>query len=418
MDRRAGCGGRILGVPRTEERPSEPTTGGQRAGAVGVVTCFSLALSVASIGLPILIVEAGYSLGAVGFSIALAAAAQIAVKFWIGTLMRHASDRVVVGASALVLALSAGLLFISASLAAILVSQVLQGLARGLFWTGIQTHAVRISNAASHGFASVNLASGVGLILGPVVGGLLLERSTQLTMAAAGLMALAALLPVLLMASLPPLPPPPRDRPDQRASKQSAVRAGSLATASAGAWRGLTGAYVPVALHEAGHASTVIGTVLATANAATVLAGWAMRWVPRTRFAITLAGGTLVTGGGLAVFGVSAALVPLASAALTVSAVGMGVLQTIGPAVAAEAVDESQRADAIAVVNVYRAASNFVAPVGVGTMLFAMPLGWALAVTGAVLTLPGAYVLRVRERRHSSAAGEIHGRGDEAATGC
>jgi hypothetical protein len=77
------------------------------------------------------------------------------------------------------------------------------------------------------------------------------------------------------------------------------------AAASAGAWRGLMGAYVPVALHQAAHASTTIGTAVAVANAATIAAGWAGRWVRVGWFTIALAGSIVVTGLGLAVFGVT-----------------------------------------------------------------------------------------------------------------
>ena len=47
-----------------------------------------------------------------------------------------------------------GLLTFSVTTWAIVASQILQGAARGLFWTGIQTHAVRTSDAAARGLAS------------------------------------------------------------------------------------------------------------------------------------------------------------------------------------------------------------------------------------------------------------------------
>lgn len=383
-------------MERSEGTSSHAMLSAEWVGSVGTVACFSLALSVVSVAVPVLIVQAGYTLTEVGLLIALAAVTQIAVRFRIGAVMRRVTDKRLVGVAAILMSAGAGLLVTSTAVGVIVVSQLLQGAARGLFWTGIQTHAVRTSSQSARGLASVNLASGVGLILGPGLAGLLMESSARLALGAAALGAAAALLPVVLMARLPVFTAPEEPAEEGRVARRPGVRAGSWAAASAGAWRGLMGAYVPVALHQAGHASTVIGTVVALANAATVAAGWAGRWVPTGRFAATLAGGIVVTGAGLAVFGITADAVALAGTALAVSGLGMGLLQTVGPAVAAESVGEQERGDAMAAVGLCRAGATFAAPLGVGLLVLAMPLGLALAVAGALLALPAAYARGAR----------------------
>jgi MFS family permease len=81
-----------------------------------------------------------------------------------------------------------------------------------------------------------------------------------------------------------------------------------------------------------------------------------------------------------------------------ISGLGMGLLQTVGPALAAESVEENERGDAMAAVGLYRAGARFVAPFGVGALVLVMPLSHALVAAGALLALPAAYALRVRRR--------------------
>lgn len=366
-------------------------TTGQRVGVVGAVVCFSLSLSISSVAVPVLMVRAGHGTATVGFVIALSAVTQIAVRFGVGQLLRRLADKQVVGLAALLMALGSGALVGPTTIGMIVLSQLLQGAARGLFWTGIQTHAVRAGSTAARGLASVNLASGVGLIVGPGAAGLLLEWSTALTMGVATVAAASAVLPVLLMARRPVFGAAEKRRGERPVSRRAQVRLGSWAAASAGAWRGLMGAYVPVALSHAAHSSTAIGLVVAAANAATILAGWLSGRLRREQAARGLPVAIAVTGLGLAGFGAGAEVLVLAAAALVASGLAMGMLQTIGPAVAAEAVGAQEQGDAMAVVGLYRAGATFAAPFGVAALALAMPLGWALVIAGAALALPAGY---------------------------
>ncbi|WP_435741893.1 MFS transporter [Nocardioides sp. SYSU DS0663] len=374
-------------------RPDEPAASGaghERGAVVGAVACYSLALSVASVAVPILLVRAGYSTAQVGFLIALSALAQIATRFRVGALLRRVADKHLVGAASVLMALGSGVLVVSDAVWVIVGSQLVQGASRGLFWTGIQTHAVRGPASAARGLASVNLASGTGLVLGPVLAGVLLERSAGLALAAGALAAAVAVLPVAVMATLPVFPPSAAPAGD-RVARRPAVRAGAWAAASAGGWRGLMGAYVPVALDAAAYTGSTIGAVVAITNGATVAAGWSARWLPAARFPAGLAAGVLATGLGLAAFGATAgSLLVAAAASLVVSGLAMGLLQTIGPAFAAESVDEADRGDAMAAVGLYRSGATFLAPLAVGALVLAVPLSWALVAAGLALAVPAA----------------------------
>lgn len=357
-----------------------------RRGLAGAVVGFSLSLSITSVAIPILLVRVGHGVAEVGFLVALAAVAQILVRLRIGAVMRVLTDRGLVAVSAALMALGCGLLAWRTGLAAVVVSQLLMGAARGLFWTGVQTYAVRLAGPAVQGLASVSLTSGVGLLLGPLVAGFLLEVSPGAAMVTGALTALLGLAPVLLMERHPVFPPADRGR--ERGQHRPGVRAGAWGAATAGAWRGLMGTYVPVLLQQASYSSTLIGGVVATANAATILAGWTSRWLPPHRVRGALVAGPVLAGSGLALLGPVADLPGIAAIALVASGLGMGTLQTLAPAVAAESVATRHRGDAMAAVGLSRAVATFVSPLGVGALVLALPLGWAMGLAGLALIGP------------------------------
>jgi MFS family permease len=370
------------------------------AASTATAALFALSLSISAVGAPILILRAGYSLTEVGLFISLASLAQIASRVRIWALMRLISDKHLVALACLLMSLGALTLACSADARAIVVSQLLQGAGRGFFWTGIQTHAVHVSSAAAHGLASINLASGLGLVVGPGFAGMLLEEAASLAMAAASVAAVLALSAAALLTRLPLLPAPvEQGRESTRIAARPGVRAASLATASVGAWVGLVGAYIPVLLERAAHSPAAIGAVLAATNAATVIAGWLSRFVRRAAFGSALALGTALTGFGLAVAGPTAEHLAIAGTALVVSGLAMGLLQTIGPALAAETVAPYERGDAIAAVGLSRSSASFAAPFGVAALLVYLPLGHALLAAGVLVGLPAAALRRRRRAR-------------------
>lgn len=101
---------------------------------------------------------------------------------------------------------------------------------------------------------------------------------------------------------------------------------------------------------------------------------------------------------GTALVAVTASDVVLAGLALTVSGLGAGALQTLGPAVASSAVHPEERGDVIALTGAFRAASLLVTPLAVAGLVAVVPLSTALAVVAAGMTLPIALTRRLRRR--------------------
>lgn len=355
---------------------------------------YSLSLGTASVALPLLALRAGYSATEVGALTAVAAVAQMATRMLLGLAMRRWPDWTLVAGAALLLAVSNAVVALSAALLPFVLAQLLQGLSRACFWTGSQTHVVRGPGRAARTLATVNLVSSVGLLAGPVVAGVLSERTPALALGVAAAVAGAAVLPTLLLDRLP-LFVPPDDRPPGRLWRRPGVDAGCWAGVTAGAWRGLLTSYVPVALDAARQSATTVGTLVAVANGASLLGAAAAGRVRRVRSSAVLLGAVVATGVATALTAAVASHVVLSAVVLAVSGLGAGALQVLGPALAAESVHPQERGDAIAVSGTFRAAALFTAPLAVAGLVVVLPLGAAVAVVGAAMTGP-ALALRRR----------------------
>lgn len=364
------------------------------AASAGGAAVYALALGTASVALPLLALRAGYSATEIGVLTAVSAVSQMATRLVLGQAMRRWADWTLIAAAALLLAVSNGMLAVSAALAPFVVAELLQGVSRACFWTGSQTHVVRGSGRAAGALATVNLVSSVGLLAGPVLAGVLSERTPVLALVVAALIALAAAVPPLLLDRLPPFVPP-EDRPPGRLWRRPGVDVGCWAGVTAGAWRGLLTSYVPVALDAARQSASTIGVLVSVANGAS-LVGAAVggrtsgRW---SRPAVV--GGIVVTGLATALTAALAGHVVLSAVVLSLSGLSAGALQVLGPAIAAEAVHPQERGEAIAVTGTFRAAALFAAPLAVAGLVVALPLAPAVALVGAAMTAP-AIALRRR----------------------
>jgi hypothetical protein len=79
----------------------------------------------------------------------------------------------------------------------------------------------------------------------------------------------------------------------------------------------------------------------------------------------------------------------LAGAFLFISGVGAGILQTLGPALATEAVGLEERGRAIASVGTFRAISLLVTPMGIGALIFLVPsAAVATAIVAVAVGIP------------------------------
>lgn len=378
------------------------------ASATGAVI-YSLSLAIASVALPLLALRAGYSAAGIGALTAVSAVSQMATRMVLGAAMRRWPDWTLIAGAGLLLAVGNGIVVLSASLAPFLLAQLLQGVSRACFWTGTQTHVVRGPGRAAGTLATVNLVSSIGLLVGPVVAGVLSERTPVLALAVAAGVAAVGIAPTFLLDRLPPFVPP-EDRPPGGLWRRPGVDVGCWAGVTAGAWRGLLGSYVPVALDAARQSASTIGMLVTVANGAALVGTAVAARVRQHWSARVVLGGIVATGVSTGLTAALASHVVLSAVVLAVSGLAAGVLQVLGLALAAESVHPEERGEAIAVSGTFRAAALFAAPLSVAGLVAVLPLAPAVALVGVAMTIPAA-ALRRRTAVPGSAhedAGQVH----------
>jgi MFS family permease len=375
-----------------------------RAGVVAAVL-FAVGLGLASVALPLLALEVGYSGPQVGLLVALSALAQMTSRLFMGAWMRRLPDKTFVVAAALLLMLSNAVPVLTTALVPFALAHMAQGVARAFFWTGSQTHVVRGDAPAVRGLARINLASAAGLLVGPVLAGWIGERSLTDALLLGAVLGLAACVPAAMLDRLPPFVTP-TDRVPGRIWRRPGVDAGCWAGVAGGAWRGLLGSFVPVALQGARNSSTTIGILVSVANVAQLVASGAVGRLRTRSMVPAFAAGALMCGAGTAVIGFVAGEPVLAGIALAVSGLGAGMLQTVGPAVATEAVDPQERGDVIAATGTFRAAALLVAPLGAAAVATVAPVSLALVLGGLVAGAPVLFVRRLHQHVRRPDEGE------------
>ena len=318
-------------------------------------------------------------------------------RIGMGSWLNRLPDWTFVLAAATLLALSSGLAALSTAVVPFVGAHLLQGVSRAFFWTGSQTHAVRGPRPAVRGMAVVNLSSSVGLLAGPVLAGLLGERSLVLAMAVGAGLAALGLVPALLLHRYPPFSPP-RGSSQKRIWRRPGVDAGCWAGVSAGAWRGLLGSYVPVALNQAGQSTGLIGVLIAVANAAQLSSSAGVTRLGTRGLARSLVVGAVLTGLGTGIVGFVATSPVLVGLALGLSGIGAGLLQTAGPAVAVEAVHREERGAVMATSGTFRSAALLASPLVAAGIVAVAPVSVALAVGGVLIAVPARWAWRFSRR--------------------
>lgn len=370
------------------------------ASALGGLT-FSMALGMATVALPLLALDAGYSKSAVGLLTAASAISQMGVRMALGSLMRRYPDWLLVFGAGGLLAISCALVAWSAAVVPFLACELFQGAARGCFWTGSQTHVVRGDGSSVGRLAVVNLVASIGQLIGPVAAGIIASRSLTPALVAAAVIALVCMLPPLALDRLPPFAPS-QDRPRGFIWRRPGVDAGCWASLTAGAWRGLISSYVPVALERAGQPVPVIGVLVSVANGANI-AGAALVARARGRTLVRAVTASMLAAGiGSSLVALLAGSAPLAAVLLAASGLGAGALQTLGPALASDVVHPEERGDAIAATGTFRAAALFASPLAVAGLLSGIGLAPAMLIAGLLITLPA---LTTRRRRRAAGVG-------------
>jgi MFS family permease len=355
---------------------------------------YATGLGASSIALPLLAVDAGYSLAQVGVLTAVSAVAQIVVRLGLGAALRRYPDRLLITLASLLLSMSFFAVTPSTHIALFVLAQAAQGVSRACFWTGMQAHVVRDDRFVTKNLARNFTMANLGLLLGPVAAGFVLEVSTDLALLSGAALGGAASVLSLSMRRLPPFAPsassarsPLRRRPP--------VVTGCVAAGVAGAWQGLLGSYMPAVLGEAGHTAGVVGVLVALASAANTTSTAALTRVRVGDSPLALVVSCIAVGVGVGLLGVAAPWSVTAAACLLVSGLGSGILQTLGSSVASESVHPEERGQAIALTGTVRSAAMFGSPLAVAGFLQIAGVPAALGVVGVGLLLP---VVRFRRR--------------------
>lgn len=355
---------------------------------------FSVSLGMILVAYPLYATEQGQSGTMAGVLLGFSAAVQVVTRWGLGAIMRLVGQTVVISAAAALMAAAAGLLVVSGSLAALAASAAIQGVARAFFWTGNQVHIVRSSRSTSVGIANLNMMATVAMLVGPVLGGVLAERSSATAFAVAAAVVLAGLVPTLLLDRMPPF-----DRVGGHGYasllRHSGVRLGMWASIAVGLWRGLLGSYVVIGLEGHGTSGTAIGVVVAVANASAIAGGyWATR-VPGPRVAASTAWWAGVTAVATVPVGFNLN-VGVVTALLVAGGVAVGLIQVHAITAVSEAVPPDLRGDAVTLAGVARGLTLSGAPLGVAGLLLVMSLGPAVLAVTVALVAP-AVVFSARQ---------------------
>lgn len=348
---------------------------------------FAFTLGLLGIAIPLIAIGVGFSAPEVGVLVALSGVGQILSRLGMGALMLKVPDKTLVMISGLLMLISCMLLVLSTHIAVFAVSLLLQGAARAYFWTGLQTHVVRIGARSVAAIARINFAGGIGSLIGPFIGGFLLEADGGWAMVSGAVGGAATLLAGAVLVRLRPFAPPPQ-RGVARMWRRAEIRPGVLMGTIAGSWRGILSAYVPVALAFAGLSPASVGLLAAIANIAALVGGAGIGLLQWQNDQLTLVVGGVVTGLSTAALGVLSGDAVAAGVCLALSGLSAGILQTVGTASVADAVHPEERGHAIAVSGAYRAGALVLTPlVAAGIVTFA-PLSIALVVVGLLFIVP------------------------------
>ncbi|WP_258059097.1 MFS transporter [Arthrobacter sp. B1805] len=368
------------------------SSGADRSLGIAATALFSFALGILAVVVPILAIAVGYGPVEVGMIVALAAVSQLVTRVFLGLLMRKFPDKTFLVAAAFMIAISCALIVVSHALVVFVVSQLVQGSARALFWTSSQTHAIRTSPSSVKGSTDVNLAAGLGALLGPAIAGYLWQLSASLPLLVAASAASAAILPAALLRKLPVFAPVHSANGIMAEGlwRRRGVDSACWMNAGAGVWRSLLDSYIPIVLALAGQSAIVIGILVSVANSAVLAGSMSASWLRKQGNTTSLITGLLATGVGVAVAGPLAGTAAAVAVALAVSGIGAGILQTVGPAIAADTVCPEERGDALALTGTVRASALFVTPVVMALLVTAVPVAAALATVGVLITLPAA----------------------------
>nr|WP_205683941.1 MFS transporter [Cryobacterium aureum] len=315
--------------------------------------------------------------------------------------MDRFSTRTFILLALILLAASCAILALSEDLWAFVVSQLLQGAARAYFFTGAQTRVVRSARPAVSALALMNVTNGIGLLVGPILAGFIGASSLTITLFIAASIAAAAIPACAFLVRYEPFTRPPSEPGVVSVAvwRRSGVLSAAWMSVAAGSWRGIMNSYLPLLLSEAGHSVPVGGAMTTLANLAALAGSILARGARRAGVRLASVLGTVLALGGIAAMALLLPNLVLAGAFLFISGVGSGILQTLGPALAAEAVGREERGRSIASIGTFRAFSLLVTPMSIMALIFVLPsAAVATAIVAIAVGIPGM-AMRTRAPR-------------------
>lgn len=363
---------------------------------------FSISQGMTSVLVPLVATAAGYGLGMVGFLVGVSAVAQLVARAGMGQLLDLFSTRTFLIAALCFMAISCLLLGFSAAPWSFVVSQLFQGAARGYFFTGAQTHVVRGARRSAAAMTFMNVTNGAGLLSGPVIAGFIGDVSLEWAMLVSAGISIVAIPAAILMVRYEPFGRPVRDPgiPTVRMWRRPGVATSGWMAATAGSWRALLSSYLPVLITEAGHSIPMAGVMTTIANVAALVGAGVATTVRRLGIRASCVIGIVLTAGGVATTVFLLHDLVLAGIFLAVSAVGAGIMQTLGPALGADVVAPQERGRAMATIGTFRAVSLLLTPMGIGALVFVLPsAAVASAVVSVVMAIPALVGTRSAPRR-------------------
>ncbi|WP_104129640.1 MFS transporter [Cryobacterium sp. N21] len=361
---------------------------------------FSTSLSMAMVLVPLVAAASGYSLAAVGFLVATAAVTQIIARMGMGPLMDRVPTKFFLILALGVILASCLLLGLSDELWVFVLSQLLQGVARAYFFTGSQMHVVRGKRSAVSALSLMNVTNGTGQLIGPVLAGVIGGGSLQTALLIAAGIAAAAMPAAMTLTRYDPFArgKPTAGERERPVWLQPGVVAAGWMGVSAGTWRSITISYLPLVLTDAGHSIPVVGILSSLANLAALLGSSIAHPVRQRGVRASAVLSTLLAIGGITAVSFVASSLWLVGLFLFISGVGGGLLQTLGPTLASEAVGPEDQGRSIAAAGTYRAVAMFVVPMGIGALVLVLPtVALATAMVATVVGLPAA-LIRLRGR--------------------
>jgi MFS family permease len=391
--------GRAVRLPRfgrdAPEQQQLPDSEGGPEGArfdrgfsVLSIAGFSLSLGAAGLVLPLLAINAGYDIAAVGVFTAISAVSQLGFRLWLPYLLTKFSDRDLIIAANVMMVASFLVLLVSTSMPAFILAQLLQGAARALFWTASQTHAVRGKGGLVASLSIVQATGNVGQLVGPPIAGVVAAQSLEAGLVLCAIAAAIGLVCGFGMTLLPTFARQKRQEGQQRIWRRPGVDVACWASYSAGGWRAMAMSLIPAALEAAGQPRQVIG-VLMMISEATGLATSAVlvRFrVPNVGAAIQAA--VVMLTAALVSFPFVASNAVTAALAMALGGLGSGLLMSLGPALATMSVSPEERGEAIAVAGTFRAVALLVTPGAAAFAIGFVTLPVGMVVAGLVIGVP------------------------------